>query len=80
MAVLSNVRESFLIHEREDVLSGELVMKFGLRQSINPISHIYARSNNYLFAIRRLSQWSSSSVKRYTATEEKFCSRDENFW
>lgn len=46
MAVLSNVRESFLIHEREDVLSGELVMKFGLRQSINPISHIYARNNN----------------------------------
>ena len=44
--VLSNVRESFLIHEREDVLSGELVMKFGLRQSINPISHIYARNNN----------------------------------
>lgn len=35
MAVLSNVRESFLIQEREDVLSGELVMKFGLRQSIN---------------------------------------------
>ena len=56
MAVLSNVRESFLIHEREDVLSGELVMKFGLRQSINPISHIYARNNNKLSAIRRLSQ------------------------
>lgn len=56
MAVLSNVRESFLIHEREDVLSGELVMKFGLRQSINPISHIYARNDNYLFAIRRPSQ------------------------
>ena len=57
MAVLSNVRESFLIHEREDVLiSGELVMKFGLRQSINPILHIYARNNNYLSAIRRLPQ------------------------